>query len=100
MNQKMIIELIKKTFNIPTIYDEEIDKFIMRIDNKFMRLPYRNLPWKNLKKVIENKLKNECSICYEKMKISVSCSTCFNSWCEDCANKLDVCPFCRYDFCG
>ena len=35
-----------------------------------------------------------CVICYEEEK-NIACKKCNNKICDDCHNKIDICPFCR-----
>jgi len=103
---ELIEKLIERTFNRIAMYDKEIDKFVLilqTIDNinltgklsqKNIHIPYNNLPWMTIKRLIESML-GDCPVCYENMGNGYYCAKCHNVWCVKCLNNFYVCPFCR-----
>jgi hypothetical protein len=51
---------------------------------------------KDIRAFMEN-VGKECAICYEVIKRSIYCATCHNCICDNCLQKVDVCPFCRME---
>lgn len=65
---------------------------------------YTTIPYSRPFKYLENWFRNnktdlegkrECSICFEKDYFKIVCETCFNTICQKCYDKLEICPFCR-----
>ena len=66
--------------------------------------------WKDIDKTIEQIItekykNNDCSICFNEIKINVRCNFCRKNWCVDCyinlfktGKGIIKCPFFRYEY--
>ena len=83
---------IKSTITL--LYDNDWNEIKRHIDKKI-----------RLQKDYTDGVVENCTICFEKIKKSVSCSKCANNWCSECyinifkhGKGIITCPHCRYTF--
>lgn len=110
----IIEKLIKSQFpelEFKMVFNDSTNHYVILLETlngKKAHMSIVNTDWKHLKKGIELKINNEytkapCSICYEDIKINISCDSCHNNWCSECYIELFKtgegiikCPWCRH----
>jgi hypothetical protein len=76
-----------ESFKVKTMWHcDACDKTIQRSSKS------AHLKTKNHQKKTTNK---ECDLCCHSSIEFKHCTQCVNSWCVDCHQKIDQCPFCR-----
>lgn len=75
--------------------------------NEYIEMPItKGITWNIIKKIIDKRIltfnKNECQICFNKIRCATTCHICINVQCSDCYFKMYkenqgviICPYCR-----